>query len=242
MSPDPSGLTVRILDGTTELAEANTVLGEVWGTATPILPLELLVAVSHAGGHVAGAFIAGRMVGASAGFLARHRDRPALHSHVTGVLPTHRGTGAGLALKLHQRAWAAERHLDWITWTFDPLVRRNAWFNIALLGADVHGYHERFYGDMDDSINAGDESDRLLVAWDVAGEVPARPRDGSDLDPTATTLVPTPDDVVALRRTDPAMTARWRHETRRALATALAEGRRIVGFTRDGQYVIGSQA
>ena len=40
-------------------------------------------------------------------------------------------------MKLHQRAWAAASGLTWITWTFDPLVRRNAWFNIEVLGAHV---------------------------------------------------------------------------------------------------------
>ena len=68
-------------------------------------------------------------------------------------------------MKLHQRAWAADHGLAWVTWTFDPLVRRNAWFNIGVLGAEVHEYLVDFYGPIDDSINAGDESDRLLVAW-----------------------------------------------------------------------------
>ena len=43
------------------------------------------------------------------GFLARHLDQPALHSHLTGILPGVRRTGLGRAMKLHQRAWAAER-------------------------------------------------------------------------------------------------------------------------------------
>ncbi len=54
------------------------------------------------------------------------------------------------------------------------------------------------------------------------------------------TLVPTPDDIVELRRTDPSAVAAWRRETREALTTALDAGRRVVGFTRDGEYVIGS--
>jgi predicted GNAT superfamily acetyltransferase len=32
----------------------------------------------------------------------------------------------------------------------------------------------------------------------------------------------------------------WRSETRQALASALDTGRRVLGFTRDGAYVIGS--
>ena len=178
------------------------------------------------------------MVGASLGLLARYGGRPAVHSHVTGLLPAARGTGLGRELKLHQREWALGHGIDVITWTFDPLVRRNAWFNIAVLGADVDAYLPSFYGVMHDAINAGDESDRLHVVWDLTTPVPPSPRDGSDLaDPL---LVPTPADIVALRQTDPAAVAQWRTDTREALTAALAQGRRIAGFTRDGNYVIGS--
>ena len=91
----------------------------------------------HAGGYVAAAYDGEQVVGGSLGFLARHLGEPALHSHVTGILPGVRRTGLGRAMKLHQRAWAAEHGLAWVTWTFDPLVRRNAWFNIGVLGAEV---------------------------------------------------------------------------------------------------------
>ena len=54
------------------------------------------------------------------------------------------------------------------------------------------------------------------------------------------TFVPTPSDIVELRRTDPAAVARWRADTRMALTTALDAGKSVLGFTRDGHYVIGS--
>ena len=126
-------------------------------------------------------------------------------------------------------------------WTFDPLVRRNAWFNLAVLGARVCEYLPSFYGTMSDAINAGDESDRLLVAWDVHAALPARDQAAAAAVAGAL-LVPTPEDVVELRRTDPAAVARWRTDTRCALTAALDEGRPIVGFTRAGEYVIGSPA
>ena len=46
---------------------------------------------------------------------------------------------------------------------FDPLVRRNARLNLVRLGADVTDYLPDFYGAMDDAVNAGDRSDRLLA-------------------------------------------------------------------------------
>ena len=68
-----------------------------------------------------------------------------------------------------------------IVWTFDPLVARNAWFNLARLGALPTGYLEDFYGPMTDAINAGMASDRLLLTWRlddpaVAAACAGRPR------------------------------------------------------------------
>jgi predicted GNAT superfamily acetyltransferase len=231
-------IEVRSISTRSDFDEHGALMQRVWGTPTPLVNVEMLTAISHSGGYVAAAFADDRMVGASVGFLADHHGDPALHSHVTGVVDSLRHAGIGRAIKLHQRAWAAERGLRWITWTFDPLVRRNAWFNIAVLGADVDAYLPSFYGEMTDAINAGDESDRLLMAWDVAAPVPARPREGHDV--TDPILVPTPADVVELRRTDPQAVAAWRSQTREALTSALATGGRVLGFTRDGAYVIGS--
>jgi predicted GNAT superfamily acetyltransferase len=233
---------IRSLVEVADLNEVVEVLGRVWGTEAAIVSLEMARAITYSGGYVAGAFTRGpdpRMVGASVGILARHRDRDALHSHVTGLLPEARRSGIGRAMKLHQRAWAAERGIEWITWTFDPLVRRNAWFNIAVLGADVHDYLPDFYGTMTDAINAGDASDRLHVEWRVAGPLPDRPREGADVTGVIA-RVPTPEDVVTLRRTDPDAVGRWRARTRAALTTALEAGGRVLGFTREGEYVIGS--
>ncbi len=236
MSVDP--VEIRTLSVPEELIEANRVLQDVWGTTVPLAPLEFLIAICHTGGYVAGAFAGGSMVGASIGMLARHHGQSALHSHVTGLAADARGTGLGRQIKLHQRAWAIKHDLASITWTFDPLVRRNAWFNIAVLGATIDGYLPSFYGTMDDAINAGDESDRLLVAWDLNRALPTAPCDGSGIiDPE---FVATPDDVVALRRTDPAAVACWRSSVRASLTTAIGAGRPIVGFTRNGNYVIGA--
>jgi len=239
---------VRTLSDATELARFAQVLQAVWGTSAPIINVELARAVGWSGGYVAGAFTdtavgdlpAGSMVGASIGLLAVHEGLPALHSHVTGLLPAARAAGVGRAMKLHQRQWSQSRGITAITWTFDPLVRRNAWFNIAVLGADVHSYLPDFYGTMDDAINAGDESDRLYVVWDVTAPMLAQPREA--LGANGISTIPTPEDVVELRRRDPAAVTQWRTRTRRELVEALDAGRRVVGFTRDGNYVIGVPA
>jgi predicted GNAT superfamily acetyltransferase len=176
-------------------------------------------------------------------------------------VPSARGLGVGQALKTHQRAWAAARGLSAVTWTFDPLVRRNAWFNITKLGADVEEYLVDFYGPMDDGVNDGDASDRLLAVWAIPAtddsggrarvfaEGVAAPAALAEVDggpvvhPVADgeplVAVATPPDVETLRRTDPALAHAWRTAVREQLGPRLARGR-IRGFTRSGSYLVGS--
>ncbi|MEO1055737.1 MAG: GNAT family N-acetyltransferase [Actinomycetota bacterium] len=229
--------SIEVLGPDDDVAPVDAVFRTVWGDAEPVVPAELLIALAHSDNYVAVARNAAQQViAASVGVRGVDQDGvPILHSHVTGVAAEARGSGVGVALKEHQRAWAAARRLSAITWTFDPLVRRNARFNIARLGAEVTGYHLNFYGEMTDAVNAGDVSDRLAVRWAVTAH--ATPTTDTT---RPTTLVPTPDDVVALRRHDPATVAGWRAHHRAELAAALTDGARVVGFTVDGDYVLQS--
>jgi predicted GNAT superfamily acetyltransferase len=162
-------VVVRTLDRIADIAAAEALFAATW-PGQPPATAGLMRALEHAGGYVAGAYLGDTLVGAAAAFLASH-PTPGLHSHVAAVTPTARGRGVGYALKIHQRAWAAERGLQTVTWTFDPVVRRNAWFNIGKLGVGIGEYLVDFYGRMDDGINNGDESDRLLAVWPVEGGV-----------------------------------------------------------------------
>ncbi len=227
-------LEIRLLETAEEMAPIVTMFQQVWGTVIPLVGVELLRAIGHGGGYVAGAFDSGHIVGASFGFLARHEGEQALHSHVTGILPGVQRSGVGRAMKNHQRAWAAEQGLKWITWTFDPLVRRNAWFNIEVLQAHVAEYLIDFYGPMADSVNARDESDRLMVAWptDPTATIDRTIRDGRAIE------VPTPEDIVVLRRTDPTAAHEWRLRVREQLGGRMQRSAVVTGFTREGAYIV----
>jgi predicted GNAT superfamily acetyltransferase len=224
---------IRPPDGVADLQRLASVFDEIWGTTCPVVRVELLRAVQHAGGYLSVAEQSGHFVGGSFGFLGHHAGEPALHSHITGVLPSVRRTGLGRAIKLHQRAWAADQGLAWIVWTFDPLVRRNAWFNLSVLGARIDEYLVDFYGPIDDAVNTGDETDRLLVVWPVAEA-------GPDVAPPAheSVTVPTPEDIVELRRLDPEAATRWRRRLRSELGDRLEAGGRVIGFTPAGEYLV----
>ena len=82
-----------------------------------------------------------------------------------GIHPDHRDGSIGFALKRAQ--WQMVRHqgLDHITWTYDPLLSRNAYLNLAKLGAVCNTYRRSEYGEMRDGLNAGLASDRFQVDW-----------------------------------------------------------------------------
>ena len=256
-----AGVHVREVSALNELEAIVRLYDRIWKRdKNPPLTTELLRAFSKAGNYVSAAFADGVVVGACVGFFAAPAHE-ALHSHIAGVSPDVRGRRVGFALKLHQRAWALLRGTALVAWTFDPLVSRNAYFNLAKLGAQPVEYLPNFYGAMRDSINGGDDSDRLLVHWELgtpdvvgacAGE-PVRPlaegaralltvseHGGPIAGPASggTVLVAVPDDVEALRASDPGLAKEWRVAVRDALSAILAEGGQVVGFVRPGGYVL----
>ncbi|MDQ1124216.1 GNAT family N-acetyltransferase [Microbacterium trichothecenolyticum] len=222
---------IRTLDDVGGIHEAARVLDEVWGERGT-MPANILRALEHAGNYVVGLFDGDRMIGASAAFFGPPAERT-MHSHITGILPGHQDRGLGRRLKEHQRAWALERGVGHITWTFDPLVARNAYFNLAVLGARVTEYLADHYGAMADAVNRGDESDRLLVSWAVAEPPAPAPADAD-----VVAVVAVPDDIASLRRSDPAAAAVWRRRLRADIAGHLASGRRIGGFDRRGYLIV----
>lgn len=161
-------VTVRSLDDVHDLQLVRRLVDEVWGFDLPSPPVtvEMMRALSVSGNYVVGAFRGEDLLGACVAFFGEPRF-PTLHSHVGAVAAGVRGRSIGFAIKTHQRAWALSRGVATISWTFDPLLRRNAHFNIAKIGALPLSYLPDFYGPMTDLINRGERSDRLLVGWDL---------------------------------------------------------------------------
>lgn len=262
-----AGVEIVALESMDELHDVQLLFAEIWSAGDePPVSGELMRALAHAGNYVVGAYDPtrdGALAGACVAFFGPPVDQ-ALHSHIAGVTPTARGRSVGYALKLNQHAWALRHGVREITWTFDPLVSRNAYLNIAKLGATPVRYLPNFYGEMADGINAGQGSDRLLVCWTVRPEVELTRRDREvpgarvlleqspeglpisaetgALGQAETSLVRVPRDIEALRREDPAAARSWRSAVGDVLGGLLAEGRRVTGFTRGGYYVVGGAA
>ena len=247
-----AGVVVRSLHSIPDLEKARVVFDTTWplpGGGTT-MEMNLLRALEHSECYVSAAFAVedpdGDAVGAALAFLGRHEGEGGirelhLHSHMAAALPLWRDRHIGTALKLHQRAWAIRHGIAVIAWTFDPLVRRNARFNLVKLGAEVSEYLPDFYGEMTDAINAGDRTDRLMAWWVVDSER-ARVAARGGLTPIAATdgarVVPLPDDIVAIRAADPEEALRWRLDVRAAMVEALSEGYTVGGVDSDGSYVL----
>lgn len=169
-----AGVVVRPLESLAEFQAAIAVFDEIWepDTGNSSLRLDLLRALTKAGNYASGAFDAasGALLGACVGFFGPPY-RAELHSHIAGVIPAGLGRSVGFALKVHQRAWCLRHGVRVVAWTYDPLIRRNAYFNLVKLGARPAEYLRNFYGVMDDAINGGTETDRMLVHWDLLSSV-----------------------------------------------------------------------
>lgn len=161
---------IRLIETPEEINEVEELQRLVWpGSETDVVPAHLLITAVHNGGLMLGAFLEKQLVGFAFGFpgLEATPDGPrAKHcSHMLGIHPEYRDGGLGFALKRAQ--WQMVRHqgLDHITWTYDPLLSRNARLNIARLGAVCNTYRRSEYGDMRDGLNVGLPSDRFQVDW-----------------------------------------------------------------------------
>ena len=166
-----AGVDIRPLESLDQMRAACAVLSRVWDIRPPAVidvQPQLLRALGHGGSYQVGAYLSGstEMIGASVAFFIEPLGA-AMHSHITGVLPPAAGRGVGAALKWQQRQWALERGLSRITWTYDPLIARNSFFNLTRLGARPEHYFVDFYGPLDDGPNRGQPTDRAEVVWDL---------------------------------------------------------------------------
>jgi predicted GNAT superfamily acetyltransferase len=216
---------------------ARNIFDITWSmdAGTEITP-NLLQAMIHSGSYLSGAFINNKIVGAAFAFPATNNGLH-LHSHMTAVLPEFRDQGVGYALKLDQWGWAKKKNYSHLSWTFDPLVRRNAKLNISKLGVDISAYYPNFYGEMPDALNAGDESDRLMVSWRTDIDAP-RARELITSPELDDILIEIPEDIVAIRIKNQSESMKWRRQVREQFMGAFAKKGQVVGFSTNSEYVV----
>lgn len=196
-------------------------------------PRRHLIVSRQAGGWTLGAFVADRMVG-FVHHLAAVRPNNEIfgYSHVMAVAKDYQNKGVGARLKWAQRERALGEGREFIKWTWDPMLARNAHFNLNRLGATVDTYAENFYGidyNVDPALTEqpGLPSDRLCATWYLNSPRVSALASGSALTgnarPVATVAIPS--DWGALIRQDlqhaRAEHARVRAEFKKAFAQQL---------------------
>ena len=256
----PEQLTYRELTSHEDHEQCVVLQRATWGDDfRELVPPALLLVALKLGGLLLGAFEPdGRLVGFVFGLTGIDRGEPLHWSHMLAVRADSRSRGVGRRLKELQRARVADLGVRRIRWTFDPLVARNAHFNLSRLGVRVLEYVEHMYGESPVSImDSVIGTDRFVVEWPTAGPLPARPAEptagapivslastaASDLPAMGEVLVEIPADIQRLKRERPEEAVAWRQTTRRAFRHYLAAGYAVAGFAAPrggghGRYVL----
>lgn len=252
-----AGVELRPLTSVGDADPIARVVAATWGEEQSV-PREMVRALAESGNAPYGAFANGDLIGFVLGWAGVDPNGSLhVHSHMLATLPDRRHGGIGYALKLAQRAQAIDQGIGVVRWTFDPLVARNAYFNIHKLGAIVDRFERNFYGEMTDSLNRGDRSDRFVVRWDVeetpgpwtvpfAGDpvMVRRAEDGrplgvDDVDADAA-ILEIPTEHAAIRASDPDLARAWRDAVADAAESCLDRGLVGAAFLRDrSAYVFG---
>ena len=226
----------------------NQVIEATWGGQH--MDREVVRALAISGNSSWGAFDADRLIGFVLGWAGVDASGLHVHSHMLAAIPDRRHAGVGEALKLAQRAQALEQGIEVVRWTFDPLVARNAWLNLGKLGVVIDRFARSFYGDMRDTINQGERSDRVTVAWHLRREpspyvVRADPIDlvmrspdampepaMAELAHASAARIEVPAEYHDLRAADPVLGMAWRDAIADAVERCLDAGLLGAAFDR----------
>jgi predicted GNAT superfamily acetyltransferase len=248
---EAANVALRPLTSLGQFDDAIGVMVATWG-AFQLPPREVIVALAHSGNVPLGAYDGERLVGFVLGWAGVDGEGLHVHSHMLAALPERRHRGVGYALKLAQRAQALDQGIHLARWTFDPLIARNAWFNLGKLGAVADRFERAFYGEMEDEINRGDRTDRLVVRWELDPD-PA-PRSVPDGLPTvlaadgdgdapvpikaaapvsAGAVIEVPREHPELRGRDADLASRWRDAVAEALEGCFGAGLIVGAFDRE---------
>ena len=164
----PAPIPLRDITSLDDCRGVVSVQESVWGRDGETVPASVLFVSAKRGGILIGGYRGTELVG-FVWSLRGVRDGQATHwSHMLGVTPDARHQGLAERLKWAQRERALGEGRKLIKWTWEPMLARNAHFNLNRLGATVENYFEDFYGvDYGTDGRLGLASDRLSAEWRI---------------------------------------------------------------------------
>ena len=204
-------IEIRECETIEQLSECVQLQREVFALPEiEISPVRHLIVTKHAGGFTLGAFSGGDLVGFVLSVPALLRGEKSFYSHMTAVRKDFQSHGVGAKLKWAQRKRSLAEGVKFIKWTFQPVMARNAFFNLEKLGAIVSHYEPNFYGTDYTTVgnpqeNIGLDSDRLFAEWHLESEKVIALSNGEKHfeNPEAITKIEIPNDWNALVITNP---------------------------------------
>lgn len=216
-------ITIRHLGTVDELDACVALQRATWGEVfKEAVPRAVLLIAGKLGGVVAGAFDDDRLVGFVFGLTGLRDGRLVHWSDMLAVDPAWRDHGIGRQLKAFQREAVVALGVTEMYWTYDPLIARNAHFNLNRLGAEIVEYVPDMYGTTGSTLHGDVPTDRFVVRWTLNGPRAAVPEARDD------------DWRVFIPVDAETPSAEWRMRTREAFTRGIADGYRVVGFGRDG--------
>jgi len=161
-------IKIRPVNTLTDLRKCHEIQRATWGfTDLMVFPYTQLISAAHNGGVLLGAYDGPDLVGFVYGYLGMSGAKLYLFSQRMGVLPSYQSFGIGMKLKLAQRDQMLRQGIDLIVWTYDPLLGKNASLNVEKLGCIIRHYARDIYGAVNNPLQVGLSTDRLLTEWEL---------------------------------------------------------------------------
>ncbi len=242
--PEIPEMTVRECETLDELAQCVRLQREVFALPEiEISPVRHLVVTKHAGGFTLGAFAGEKLVGFVLSVPAFLRGERAFYTHMTAVAHDFQSFGIGAKLKWAQRKCALEKGVKYVKWTFQPVMARNAFFNLEKLGAIVRHYEPNFYGTDYSTLHNQDgaiglDSDRLFAEWNLESEKVRKLEKGEKFAEKSEIVnkIEIPNDWNELVKTNPGKAVEEQNRLKEEFQTAFARGLIAGGFERSGTH------
>lgn len=259
-----NSITYKEISRLEEVAEVVSLQSHIWSQDS-VTPLAQLVASIKNGGVIIGAFEKNQLIGFCYGFAGVKEGNFYLVSHMAAVKSEYQNLGVGFQLKVKQREWALAYGYQKMVWTYDPLEVRNGFFNLCKLGAYSKQYLPSYYGEMNDKLNRGLPSDRLLIEWDLSskrveraingvnrlkkvnyqtwlnweehGGVPV-PVERDVILNQKGFLVSSPLNIQELKKSAPDVAKEWRFSLRKVMTEALSKGYIVTGIQKRPESLV----
>jgi predicted GNAT superfamily acetyltransferase len=163
-------LDIRMVRGDDNFRAIEKLQQDVWGIddITTVPSHILQASCKYNVAFLAGAFYENRIIGFI--FALNSGDGKTHYLHMIGVDPVWQagkmGISVGKELSKFHRDFALKNSVEFIEWTFDPLLSNNANLNFHKLGVKIVFYEPDAYGEASEvGIYKGMPTDRVLVRW-----------------------------------------------------------------------------